>query len=270
MLPPQTRKRQRPGGPWRFILEELVVQLDIESQLRRSINFQLAPDINRSASPSTNPGFHRRRVLRLCLRPTSDLRRPSILRRCQGVDFQLPPELHPTLHLQISFQLAPDTASSDFAFGPTSNSSSDIESSSCTFQPAVDFRRPPTFRFCLRTEPPAFAGTPILQLHLRTDLRLASELASSGSAFQPNLRLFIGTCVSNFTFQPTTDSHRPSTFRLCPPFDLRLSPVVASSGFPFGPSFLHPPVLSATNLRSRSEFESSSGAVDFLPTCVGS
>jgi len=170
----------------------LAVQLDIESQLPRPINFQLAPDINRSASLSTSSGFPWCRVLRLYRRSMSDLRRPSILRLCQGVDFQLPPELRPALHLQISFQLAPDTASSDFTFGPTSNSSSAAESSSLPSSQLSTFAdcQPSSLAFGLDLQlSPAIASSGFT---FAPDLQLASDIAPSGSAFQPNLRLFIG------------------------------------------------------------------------------
>jgi len=147
--------------------------------------------MNRSASPSTNSGFPWRRILRRCRRSPTDFHRPSILRRCQGVNCQLPPELHPVLHLQISFRLAPNTASSSFTFGPTSNSSSDIESSGCTFRSTASSRRPSTFQSCFRTRSPACAGHRTLQLHPRTRSDF-HRFASSGSAFQPSLRLFIG------------------------------------------------------------------------------
>jgi hypothetical protein len=63
------------------------------------------------------------------------------------------------------------------------------------------FRRP--------SHPPASPSRPT------SDSRQSS--AFSGSAFQPNLRFFIGYRVSNVTFPPTADSHRLSTFRICPP-----------------------------------------------------
>jgi len=213
--------------------------------------------------------------LRLCLQPTSDLRQPSIVWRCQGVDFQLPPELHPALHLQISFQLAPDTASSDFAFGPTSNSSS----VDCIFQLYLPANLPacadlPTFRFCLQT---GFRLSPELQsssftFGLNSDSRRNSHPPvlpsnpTSDSSSEP------ASPTSPSSQLPICTGRRPSW--ICPPFDLRLSPASHLRAFPSHPASdlrrnLHPPVLSATNLRSRSEFESSGGAVDLQPTCVG-
>jgi len=181
--------------------------LDIESRFPRPIAFQLAPDINRSASPSTNSGFPWRRVLRLCRRSPTDSHRPSILRLCQGVDCQLPPELHPTLHLQISFRLAPNTASSSFTFGPTSNSSSDIESSGCTFRPTASLRRPSTFQSCFRTRSPACTGHRTLQLHL-----LDPAPTFIGTRI---LRLCLPTqppTLHRVSRPPTSPSSQPPTF----------------------------------------------------------
>jgi hypothetical protein len=97
----------------------------------------------------------------------------------------------------------------------------------------------------------------------------------SGSAFQPNLRLFIGYRVlrlhlpvdlrfSSAINLPALPSARPSSLRRTS--HLRALPSVAVSDFHRN---LPPPALSATNLRSQSEFESSGGAVDLQPTCVG-
>jgi len=128
----------------------------------------------------------------------------------RGSTFQLPPELHPALHLRISFQLAPDTASSDFTFGPTSNSSSgdcifqlhlparlstfadhrpsgfafgpgprlspELQPSSFPFEPASDSRRSRILRFCLLTQPPTLHRISRLQLHLPANRRFASAI----------------------------------------------------------------------------------------------
>jgi hypothetical protein len=85
-------------------------------------------------------------------------------------------------------------------------------SSGCTFRSTSSLRRPPTFQSCHRTRPPAFAGHRILQLYLRTRSDF-HRTASSGSAFQPSLRLFIGYCVLRLhlpTDPPTFIGHRPS------------------------------------------------------------
>jgi len=80
---------------------------------------------------------------------------------------------------------------------------------------------------------------------------------------------------SDFTFPSAANFRRPSTFRSCPPPDLRLSPASLLRALPSDSASdfrrtLHPPALSATSFRSRLEFESSGGAVDLLPTFVGS
>jgi len=146
--------------------------------------------------------------------------------------------------------------------------------------PAVPFDQLPTFigccivRFCLRTRPLTFVEGPILGLCFQADRRLSSVIAPSGSAFQPTSDSSPGIASSNFTFRSTSDLRRRSTLRFCPSTNFRLSSDIASFGFALGRAsdfhrMLRPPALSVMNLRSRSEFESSSYAVDLLPTCIG-
>jgi hypothetical protein len=72
-------------------------------------------------------------------------------------------------------------------------------------------RRPSTFQSCFRTRSPACAGHRTLQLHLRTRSDF-HRIASSGSAFQPSLRLFIGYRVLRL--------HLPANHRLSSAIDL--------------------------------------------------
>jgi len=109
-----------------------------------------------------------------------------------------------------------------------------------TFQPTSDSRRCCIVQFCLRTRPPVFTGCHVLQLSFRTDLRLASNIESSSSAFQStsDSSSDIASLTSPSNQLPTCVSapSSSSAFRRTS----RLSPGVTSSGFPFE---------SASNLR---------------------
>jgi len=204
----------------------------------------------------------------------SDSRHQSTLRPLPAINSQLPWRLHPSVSPSAQPPTCVGCCSSGLPSGPTSNPSSALWPSS------LPFNQPPTragcriVQFCLRTQPPVFTGCRALQLSFRTDLRLAPNIESSSSAFQPTsdsssditsltspsnqLPTCAGALSSSSAFRPTS----------------RLAPGVMSSGFPFESAsnlrqLLDSPVLSAINLRLLSEFESSGGAVDQLPTCVG-
>jgi len=127
--------------------------------------------------------------------------------------------------------------SSGFTFGPTSNPSSSVASSGCTFLPTTGFRRPSTFRFCLWTRPPDCTGHRILQLHLRT--RTPTFIGTRILRFclptqLPTLHRNSRPLTSLSRQPPTFVSHRPSSsaLRLTSGFHRR-----PSLGFTFGLSF---------------------------------
>jgi hypothetical protein len=150
------------------------------------------------------------------------------------------------------------------------------ESSGCTFRLTASLRRPSTFQSCFRTRSPACASdrTPQLYLRPRAPTFIGTRVLRLCLPTQPPTLHRVSRPLTSPFSQPA-DFHRPSTFRLSPPFDLRLSPASHLWAFPSHPApdlrrSLHPPVLSATDLRSQMEFESSDRAVDLLPTCVDS
>jgi len=254
----------------------LAVQLDIESQLPRPINFQLAPDLNRSASLSTNSGF------RWNSRP------PAV-----------PADQRPTLIVHQSFGGAsgqPPTSLGAASDAPPADQLPTLVEHCClrlhlrtNFQPFVvrcifwlhllaNYRLSPAIGLpvCLWTRPPACTGHRILQLHLRTRsptfigtriLRLCLPIQ------RPTLHR--NSRPSDFTF--------PSTANFRQPIDLPVLPSVTSGSHRrhiFGlylrtqlPTLIGPCIL---RLCQRPTFDldrslnSSGGAVDLLPTCVGS
>ncbi len=224
--------------------------MDIESRIPRPINFQLAPDINRAASPSTNPGLPWSSrppavpaiyvrlapaiIFRRCQGPTSSFPRSCI--RAPPVD-QLPTFVEYCLlrlHLRTNFQLFIGL----WIF-------------QLTFQPTVDSRRPSTFQFCLWTRPPACAGHRILQLrlHARPPTRVGNRA----------LRICLPTQPPTLHRISRLQLHPPANRRLAPTINLPDLPSVLTSGFrrtshlrafPSHPASglrrnLHPPVLSA-------------------------
>jgi len=206
------------------------------------INLRLASTINPSTFASDQlPTSLEIASFRLSFSSASNSRRLLLLRSSFRTNFHPSSALGLPAYLSINLRLAPDIASSSFAF---------------------------------ETRPPAFAGCRVLQLSFRTDLRLASNIESSSSAFQPpsDSSSDIASLTSPSDQLPTCVGAPPSSSAFRP--TSRLAPGVTSSGFPVeSASDLHrplrSPVLSAINLRLLSEFESSSGAVDQLPTCVG-
>lgn len=138
------------------------------------INYRLASAINPPASPSTNLSFHRSSNLRLCSESGSDLRRRPTLSRCQRSTSNFPgdcilrsllqlsirlapiaappvfppdqlPILRRTFDLSAYFptnlRLAPDIASSSFAFEPDSRLSPDAAPSSFPLGPTSNLRQ---------------------------------------------------------------------------------------------------------------------------------
>jgi len=138
------------------------------------INYRLASAINPPASPSTNLRFHRMSNLRLCSesvhrlasstnpvrcqRPTPDIPGDCILRSLLQFSLRLspaaaprvfPPDQLPILrrtfdlsaYLPTNLRLAPDIASSSFAFEPDSRLSPDAAPSSFPFGPTSNLRQ---------------------------------------------------------------------------------------------------------------------------------
>ena len=157
-------------------------------------------------------------------KPTSDFRRRSTLR----------------LSPRTNFQLSSDIASS----GPPSNQSPTFigdPSSGSTLGPTSNTRqisRPPALP---SNQPPTFIGDPSSGSALRTNFQHSSDIASSGSAFEP-----------------TSDFHRRSIFRLSPRTNFQYSSDIASSGSAFKP---------ISDFHRRSIFRLSPS--DQLPTLIG-
>jgi len=138
------------------------------------INYRLASAINPPASPSTNLHVHRLSDLRLCFESVSDLRRRPTLSQCQRstpnfhggcilrslLQFSLrlasiaaplvfPPDQLPILrrtfdlsaYFPTNLRLAPDIASSSFAFEPDSWLSPSAAPSSFPFGPTSNLRQ---------------------------------------------------------------------------------------------------------------------------------
>ena len=117
-----------------------------------AIDYRLASAINPPASPLDQPPSSvGNRVLRQCLRSTTDLRQPSIRRRCQRPTPNFRGCCILRLHCWLSLRLASGPSSSSFPVEPTSNPSSTIALSGCTFRLSSSLRRRPVFRFCLWT-----------------------------------------------------------------------------------------------------------------------
>jgi hypothetical protein len=138
------------------------------------INYQLASAINPPASPLTNLRFHRLSDLRLCSESVPDLRRRQTLLRCWRSTPNFPggcilwsllqfslrlapiaaPPVFPldqlpilrrtfdlSAHFPINLRLAPDIASSSFAFEPDSWLSPNAAPSSFPFGPTSNLRQ---------------------------------------------------------------------------------------------------------------------------------
>jgi len=146
---------------------------------------------------------------------------------------QLPWRLRPSVSPSAQRPTCVECCSSGLPSGPTSNPSSALWPSS------LPFNQPPTragyriVQFCLRTQPPAFTGCRALQLSFWTDLRLASNIESSSSAFQPtsDSSSDIASLTSPSNQLPTCASAPSSSSAFRP--TSRLAPGVTSSGFPF-------------------------------------
>ena len=242
------RKRQRPRGLWRFILEDLAVLIGCcvfwlpsdqppvcTGDQPFGLAFRLTSD------------FHRRSFFRRCL-PTQ----PPTLIGCQILrpaflsisSFRFRPTLRP--NLPVSLQLSPSTNLPAQPSGQPSTCVFDQPSGSA-FASTCDSRRLPILR-------PAFRLTSSLRLRsivrlnlpvnlstcvswstfqfcLKPNLRLSSAAASSGAAvrftfdsrlrstFRPCLRTqpptLIGCCISGFAFRPISDLRLRPAFQLC-------------------------------------------------------
>jgi len=228
------------------------VQLDIESQIPRPINFQLAPDINRSASLSTNSVFRwnsRPPAVPADQRPTRVSHRPFGGASGQpptslGAASDAPPsDQLPTLveycllrlHLRTNFQ--PFIVCCIFRLHRLAN---------YQLTPAIDLPvlpSDPTASLRRLSRPPALPSNPA------SDSRRNSHPPALPS--NPTSDSSSDIASSDFTFPPTADLRRPSTFRFCPPPDLRLSPASPLRASPSDPASdfhrtSHPPALSAT------------------------
>ena len=170
-MPPNETARN-PKVPGASFYDDLAVQSNIESKLRRSIDYRLASAINRAASLSTSFRFPLVLDSRRCRQSPTDLRQLSIIGGASEptsnffrllhspVPLSNPASgsrrlLHPPTHLRINFQLF---------IGPLIFQ--------LTFRSTSDLRR-----------------RSIVQSCLRTDHQLTSAIASSGFTFAPTRNL---------------------------------------------------------------------------------
>ena len=200
------RKRQRPWGLWRFILEELAVS-------NRRCVFRLP-----SGQPPICTGDQ---PFSLAFRLTSDLRRRSI----SGSAFQLNLRFSSTVR---SFDLPsgqPPTCVGDQPSGlPSSQPSTCVsgQPSGPTFASTCDLRRLPILRPGLPTDL-QLAPSINLPAHPPADFQLAPSFNLPGSAFEPNFRL----------------SSAAQSLRRCLPVNLRLAPPINLPALPDGPTYRH-------------------------------
>jgi hypothetical protein len=165
------------------------------------------------------------------------------------------------LHLRTNFQLFVGHLNLPAAPSCQLPACAGRQPSSLAFEPDLQLApaiEPSSFPFL--TRPPTRVenrAPPALPFNPASDS--SSGIASSDFAFQPTRRL------SSAIDLPTLPS--VLTLRLSPASHLRVFPSHPASDLRRN---LHPPVLSATDLRSQMEFESSDRAVDLLPTCVDS
>lgn len=161
-----------------------------------------------------------------------------------------------------------------------------------SFRVAVD-QLPTSVGYCIhrlcRRPTADFRRRSIISGAQRTNFQLPSDIAFSGSAFEsasnfhrilhppawpsnqlPILHRILHLPASPSDQPPTFIGYR--TFQFCLPTKFRLSSVIGSlslSWINLRPSSdIASSTLSAMNLQFLSEFESSGGAVDQLPTCV--
>jgi len=142
-----------------------------------------------------------------------------------------------------------------------------------TFRPTSDSRRKLRRPVLPWNPTPGFRQRPRLAAFLSDCLQLALDIESPSSAFQSmsDSSSDIASLTSLSDQLPTCVGAPSSNSALR--FDFQLALAASSSSFPFdSASDLRrlpcSQVLSAINFRFLSEFESSGGAVDQLPTCV--
>jgi len=202
---------------------------------------------------------HRPSILRRCQRPTSNFSRSCILcSPCRSASDSRRTLLL-RLHLRTNFQ--PFVVRCIFRLYLLAN---------YRLSPAIDLPLlplDPTARLHRPSHPPASPSNPNADFHRNSHSPVLPSNPTSDSSSE--------LASSDFTFPSTANFRQPSTFQFCPPFDLRLSPASI-----FGlylrtqlPTLIGPCIL---RLCQRPTFDldrslnSSGGAVDLLPTCVGS
>ena len=237
------------------------------------INYRLASAINPPASPSTSLRFHRSSDLRSRFESVSDLRRrPTLWRRQQstsdfpktasfGLSFSSASDLRRLLRLWVflrtNFRSFVGPLIFQLTFQPTSNLRWILHRPVLPSNPTPDLRQVSRLPAFLLDRPPTCVRYRILQFCLPI-----------------NFRLIIGYRVSDFAFRPASDLRRCFVIQLCLPTNLPdFHRAFCPRAFPSNQAsdsrrLLLSPVLSAINPRLPSEFESSSGAVDQLPTLV--
>lgn len=141
------------------------------------INYRLASAINPPVSPSTNLRFHRSSNLQSCFESASDLRRrPTLLRRQRSTP-NFPGDCILRCLRQFSFRLAP-------------------------------IADPPVFP---PDQLPILRRPFDLSAYLSTNVRLASNIASSSFAFELNSWLSPAVAPSSFLFGPVSNLRQISS-----------------------------------------------------------